>query len=307
MFVAVVMKLYNKTFATVLLSFITCTLILAGVFLKSKVFLKNNKISEVCSKYKQVFEDEVIEPSRFVYNTDHKMLGCLINKVGSTTLLETFLKLKNIDANGRVWDYRHLIVPNDDTDMKNFKDFYKFVIVREPMERLASCYYDKILVNSAPGLQKFKLAIKKKSDSRNNNVEESEVSFTEFLQVLVLGNRGNVTNFGRHWLPYYKLCTPCSISYDYIGRLENLSEFWNSSGLQSLAPLTWKNKKMSNETYNYKAILQTVPRSILVKVYQRIKLDYELFDYDFNKVLELGNYDKLNLEEDIFVDTDSID
>ena len=307
MFVAVVMKLYNKTFATVLLSFITCTLILAGVFLKSKVFLKNNKISEVCSKYKQVFEDEVIEPSRFVYNTDHKMLGCLINKVGSTTLLETFLKLKNIDANGRVWDYRHLIVPNDDIDMKNFKDFYKFVIVREPMERLASCYYDKILVNSAPGLQKFKLAIKKKSDSRNNNVEESEVSFTEFLQVLVLGNRGNVTNFGRHWLPYYKLCTPCSISYDYIGRLENLSEFWNSSGLQSLAPLTWKNKKMSNETYNYKAILQTVPRSILVKVYQRIKLDYELFDYDFNKVLELGNYDKLNLEEDIFVDTDSID
>ena len=307
MFVAVVMKLYNKTFATVLLSFITCTLILAGVFLKSKVFLKNNKISEVCSKYKQVFEDEVIEPSRFVYNTDHKMLGCLINKVGSTTLLETFLKLKNIDANGRVWDYRHLIVPNDDIDMKNFKDFYKFVIVREPMERLASCYYDKILVNSAPGLQKFKLAIKKKSDLRNNNVEESEVSFTEFLQVLVLGNRGNVTNFGRHWLPYYKLCTPCSISYDYIGRLENLSEFWNSSGLQSLAPLTWKNKKMSNETYNYKAILQTVPRSILVKVYQRIKLDYELFDYDFNKVLELGNYDKLNLEEDIFVDTDSID
>ena len=307
MFVAVIMKLYNKTFATVLLSFITCTLILAGVFLKSKVFLKNNKISEVCSKYKQVFEDEVIEPSRFVYNTDHKMLGCLINKVGSTTLLETFLKLKKIDANGRVWDYRHLIVPNDDIDMKNFKDFYKFVIVREPMERLASCYYDKILVNSAPGLQKFKLAIKKKSDSRNNNVEESEVSFTEFLQVLVLGNRGNVTNFGRHWLPYYKLCTPCSISYDYIGRLENLSEFWNSSGLQSLAPLTWKNKKMSNETYNYKAILQTVPRSILVKVYQRIKLDYELFDYDFNKVLELGNYDKLNLEEDIFVDTDSID
>ena len=307
MFVAVIMKLYNKTFATVLLSFITCTLILAGVFLKSKVFLKNNKISEVCSKYKQVFEDEVIEPSRFVYNTDHKMLGCLINKVGSTTLLETFLKLKNIDANGRVWDYRHLIVPNDDIDMKNFKNFYKFVIVREPMERLASCYYDKILVNSAPGLQKFKLAIKKKSDSRNNNVEESEVSFTEFLQVLVLGNRGNVTNFGRHWLPYYKLCTPCSISYDYIGRLENLSEIWNSSGLQSLAPLTWKNKKMSNETYNYKAILQTVPRSILVKVYQRIKLDYELFDYDFNKVLELGNYDKLNLEEDIFVDTDSID
>ena len=307
MFVAVVMKLYNKTLATVLLPFITCTLILAGVFLKSKVFLKNNKISEVCSKYKQVFEDEVIEPSRFVYNTDHKMLGCLINKVGSTTLLETFLKLKNIDANGRVWDYRHLIVPNDDIDMKNFKDFDKFVIVREPMERLASCYYDKILVNSAPGLQKFKLAIKKKSDSRNNNVEESEVSFTEFLQVLVLGNRGNVTNFGRHWLPYYKLCTPCSISYDYIGRLENFSEFWNSSGLQSLAPLTWKNKKMSNETYNYKAILQTVPRSILVKVYQRIKLDYELFDYDFNKVLELGNYDKLNLEEDIFVDTDSID
>ena len=93
------MKLYNKKFPVVFLSLITFGIILVGLFLNSKVF-KNN-MSKVCFKYKYVFKDDVIEPSRFVYNTDHKMLGCLINKVGSTTLLETFLKLKNIDANGR--------------------------------------------------------------------------------------------------------------------------------------------------------------------------------------------------------------
>ena len=127
------------------------------------------------------------------------------------------------------------------------------------------------------------------------------MTFKEFLQVLVIEERGNTTNFGRHWLPYYKLCTPCKINYDYIGNIEKLEEFWNLSGLKSLVPISWKNKKMSNQREIFESLIKSVPRLILVKAYQKLKMDYEIFHYDFNNILKLANYRELTPEEDIFI------
>ena len=93
-----------------------------------------------------------IEPSRFVFNEEHKLIGCLINKVGSTTLLDAFLKLRNINVSVQdIWDYKHLITPEDEKQVQKLNNFYKFIITREPMERLASCYFDKVITNTAPG------------------------------------------------------------------------------------------------------------------------------------------------------------
>ena len=42
-----------------------------------------------------------------------------------------------------------------------------------------------------------------------------------------------------------------------------------------------------------KSFYSKVPRETLLRVYQAYKLDYELFDYDFNQVLELAGYDPI--------------
>ena len=36
-----------------------------------------------------------------------------------------------------------------------------------------------------------------------------------------------------------------------------------------------------------------VPRDTLIRVYEAYKLDFELFDYDFNQVLELAGYEPI--------------
>jgi hypothetical protein len=42
-----------------------------------------------------------------------------------------------------------------------------------------------------------------------------------------------------------------------------------------------------------KAFYTKVPRDTLIRVYEAYKLDFELFDYDFNQVLELAGYKPL--------------
>ena len=107
-------------------------------------------IANICSKYNM--KTQHIEPSRFVFNEEHKLIGCLINKVGSTTLLDAFLKLRNVNVSVQdIWDYKHLITPEDEKQVQKLNNFYKFIITREPMERLASCYFDKVITNTAPG------------------------------------------------------------------------------------------------------------------------------------------------------------
>ena len=173
-----------------------------------------------------------------------------------------------------------LVNPYNEIELKRYaNNYYKFMIVREPMERLASCYYDKIIINPAKSLILFRNAIKKVI-SKSQKVRRKYVTFADFLQVVVIGKRGNATNFGRHWLPFHILCTPCSIEYDYIGKFENISLFLDSIGANTTL---WKNKKMSlNKSTHFEMLIKSVSREILVKTYQTIKLDYELFDYNFN-------------------------
>ena len=42
-----------------------------------------------------------------------------------------------------------------------------------------------------------------------------------------------------------------------------------------------------------KSFYSKVPRETLMRIYHAYKLDFELFDYDFNQVLLLAGYDPL--------------
>ena len=115
---------------------------------------------------------------------------------------------------------------------KRAKTWKKFLFVREPMERLASCYNDKILVDpkqhDSPShvihfrnkVKKMAMAIKGRKEPHSG----SKASFDDFLVAAVINGRERATDYGQHWGPYYKICSPCSISYDYIGLLDPTME-----------------------------------------------------------------------------------
>ena len=84
-------------------------------------------------------------------------------------------------------DPASIVNPHNEIELKHYANyFYKFMIVREPMERLASCYYDKIIINPAKSLILFRNAIKK-AISKFQNMRRKFVTFSDFLQDLENG------------------------------------------------------------------------------------------------------------------------
>ncbi len=101
---------------------------------------------------------------------------------------------------------------------------YKFIFVREPMERLASCYLDKFVHNEAPILinyrRRVKTFINRQILNKTTTTPDESVSFEEFLQY-ILKRPDSAENFASHWIPYYKVCFPRQINYNFIGKLDS--------------------------------------------------------------------------------------
>ena len=74
---------------------------------------------------------------------------------------------------------------------------------------------------------------------------------------------------------------------------------WKKTQLDSKAPIPWYHAGLSKvqaeekHLADMKSFYSKVPRETLLRVYEAYKLDFELFDYDFNQVLTLAGYNPI--------------
>lgn len=150
-----------------------------------------------------------------------------------------------------------------------------FLIVRDPFERLLSAYKNK-LEGYRNKFYKFlgKQIVKdyRKGDKRvsfcSSNrkylnfmrnfflQKTSGPTFREFVTFLVNSYKNN-QHFDEHWTPIYTFCTPCSINYTLIAKVETFrrdSEYIiRQAGLETLLLNKLPEKKMkmfSNQSIN---------------------------------------------------------
>lgn len=94
-----------------------------------------------------------------------------------------------------------------------------------------------------------------------------------------------------HWIPYYLFCTPCMVKYDIVGRLETMMEdqlfIIHEANLQDKIKPRWRHKTnpFSNDGKTgvsdlAKVYFSQLSRSDVGKLYEKYRLDFELFDYD---------------------------
>ena len=216
------------------------------------------------------------------------------------------------------------------------------------MERLVSCYFDKMVNGTHKSLKGFRKFVKMKAETirENRKIEEhdnrpigsypksnawenykkrvkrtlpktkaksAEKSFKDekpviptlddFLEFILTDLSGQ--GFSSHWVPYWRMCTPCHFRYDMIGKLESgfddFTYLWKKAQLDSKAPIPWSHAVLSDDKdqekekhlAKMKSFYSKVPRKTLLRVYEAYKLDFELFDYDFNEVLTLAGYDPI--------------
>jgi len=167
------------------------------------------------------------------------------------------------------------------------ENYYKFMFVRHPFERLVSAYVNKFYQNYSDYFR-FRYGRAIVQSYRKNPTDEAlarghDVTFSEFVQYLIDPKSREKGPFNEHWRPMHELCRPCHIKYDTIGKYETLLEdSW----------LVLENAKNNHEVgfpqiqkrsnvVVVKSYLSQITESQLKKLYKLYELDFRLFGYDF--------------------------
>lgn len=168
--------------------------------------------------YKSKLDNQIIDnsfaisfKSKFLYNRIYKVANSTI--VATLYYAETGIKLNNLESTQRIKD-EYFPRPSifKRKDITKLKLLFKFTFVRNPYERIVSCYLDKI--RNQETSQK---GIVLRHLGKENN---DDISFNEFLDFLE--NGGLFLN--GHWAPQSEFLVLPLQEYDYIGKLERFNE-----------------------------------------------------------------------------------
>ena len=132
-----------------------------------------------------------------------------------------------------------------------FKDYFKFMFVREPMDRLLSAFRDKLestFTGIYNGYKEGTLHIYGKVilQRYRKNVAPRildtgrTVTFNEFLRY-VNDELNYSKTIDEHWRPYEKSLNPCGMDFDFVGKKET----WEQDLLTLFPKLFPGNTKIS--------------------------------------------------------------
>ncbi|XP_033117907.1 carbohydrate sulfotransferase 11-like [Anneissia japonica] len=255
---------------------------------------RNNYTRKMCRLYRDYIPRMKSQP-RLLVNEEHKMVYCQTPKTGTVSWCRIMLILsgyKNYEEVMKMtapqvsaaWKTNVPRLSSFSLEKQKhiMATYTKFMFVRHPLTRLLSAYKDKIASKNgiyASGFEMYRKLITNKF--RLEPKESNEIEFVHFVN-MVVANKGP----NSHWGEMYKICFPCDIDYDVIGRFEdmendtkyiltltNLTDFRlpNSSG----AHLT----NSSSQAKLDKAY-SSIPLPHLADLYHRYKYDFTLFDYE---------------------------
>ncbi|CAL1598052.1 unnamed protein product [Knipowitschia caucasica] len=254
---------------------------------------------------------------RIFVSDKHKLLFCQTPKVGNTQWKKVLIVLNgafpsveeipenivhNHEKNGlpRLSSYS----PQEVTE--RLGSYFKFLIVRDPFERLISAFKDKFVLNPrfepwyktdiAPAIIRKYRRLHRDQDQdlvqdqdRPKEERSSGLTFEDFVRYLGDGDgrRRLDRQFGTHiihWLSYTELCAPCDIRYDVIGHHETLEQdaphILRAAGLEGLVQyphippgITLYNRTKVQLYFNH------IKHRDARRLYQRYQGDFSLFGY----------------------------
>ncbi|XP_036252438.1 carbohydrate sulfotransferase 9 isoform X2 [Molothrus ater] len=257
-------------------------------------------LQDFCRKYnsrKKLQTHLVHLVSRIYVEDRHKVLYCEVPKAGCSNWKRVLMVLSGLaaSANNISHDDVHYGKHLRKLDSYDLKGIYtrlnmytKFIFVRDPMERLVSAFRDKFEHPNSYYHPVFGKAIIKKY--RHHADEEalktgSGVKFKEFIQYLLDSHRP--IGMDIHWEQVSKLCYPCLINYDFIGKFETLEEDANYFLQLVGAPANLKFPKFKDRHSSDERTSTEVVRQYLKELskeerqltYDFYYLDYLMFNY----------------------------
>ncbi|XP_054750837.2 carbohydrate sulfotransferase 11-like isoform X1 [Lytechinus pictus] len=256
--------------------------------------MDSNTVSEYTIKHMLVVED-------------YELVYCFIPKVGCSNWKRILMVLDNqtdsvqgltsdeVHINGK---FKFLSTYGQEERTRILKDYNKFFFVRHPFERILSVFKNKLenLKNYRKNrhFHRFGREMIKRWRSSASQAElltGENATWSEFLQYLTHTQRRRKFEmsdvyFSDHWTEMYKICSPCTVEYDFIGLLENVAEeskyFLDKLGVgrkvQYLGSETSRPTN-SSERSVYEKYYSQLSHEDLVKLWEIYKYDFQFFGY----------------------------
>ena len=255
---------------------------------------KNDKFSQELSQMS--FSPELF--SNIVVNDQNKFLLCNVPKIGSSSLKHGLLvvssNLEDLNLNNLTGRHSRVGPPSfvsldhftKDEIEKRLNTYYKFMFAREPLERLLSAYNSKF---ASPKNTYFPIIYGRKiiRDHRKNASQESrlwghDVTLDEFIDYLLASeSRGDILD--GHWCHYYRLCHPCLIKYNFIGRFEHFmsdaDKVLNTLHLENIVRMP----NITGQTTRsvYQQMYSNISSEKIHQLWQMYRVDFEMFGYPY--------------------------
>ena len=226
--------------------------------------------------------DNIIVDEKF------KILFCYIPKVACTQWKTVMASLDGRETKLSIHDVRNFKFlgeyAKDEID-RMLKTYFKFVFVREPFERLLSAYLDKFNSGDPAFHRNYgrEIIIKYRP---GGNPEHRNITFDEYLNYVLNIGKGY---WNEHWQTYDKLCQPCGIQYDFIGKFENLEQeasyVLEMSGISRKSNVSFPAVKPSTTSSKVPFFYSQISKDRLYGVLQLFGRDTEMFRYNLPKPL----------------------
>ncbi|XDV14683.1 hypothetical protein PO909_014896 [Leuciscus waleckii] len=204
-----------------------------------------------------------------IVDDHHGVIYCFVPKVACTNWKRVMIVLSQNLRFGRF--SRPLI-------HHKLKNYTKFLFVRDPFVRLISAFRDKFASTNEDFYRYYGSPMLQRAFAAG-----IRLSFIHFIQYLLDPQTEKKNPFNEHWQQMYRLCHPCQIDYDFIGKLETLDEdtehLLRILGLDKYIhfPPGYENRTAEDWERDWFANISVADKR---KLYNLYETDFRLFGYD---------------------------
>ena len=171
-----------------------------------------------------------------------------------------------------------------------FRNYFKFLFIRNPKERLVSAYRNKIEHPNTENPSEITIwddirgVILQRHRNRTNSMTLPPYpTFSEFVRFLGVSDPADMNE---HYKAMTALCQPCSVRYDYVGNFATLRRDANRilDFLNINTSWFWdRGKHFSNPTHNYVDTYFSQLTTEDIKLIEKVLLidDIQLYEHLF--------------------------
>ena len=244
------------------------------------------RIKIMCSKFR--VKDRIVDSNLFLASNDtHRVLYCPMHKVGSTTFLSLMYDRQNWKR-ARDLSVNRTTLSKDEMEYR-LKNYFKFMVVRHPFDRLLSAYLDKFSAANKIYAKQYAKVLHSKFGGQLE-IDSKGIAFPTFEQFLYLVLTEPVTFRNHHWLNYNDYCHPCFIQYDYVVYMETFEDdidiilgHFDSDGSRFELPVNgYVRRARKDRLQETSAFFKKIDRRIIDKLLSVYRQDFQVFGYTWN-------------------------